>query len=83
MDIKQAARNTLTLWEKNHPEAWPIIERAEDGVGLAHQRWVLEQIVSGEIAGEKGHRWLGWAQGYLAALGYISLDDAKYANVLS
>jgi hypothetical protein len=29
----------------------------------------------------KGGRWLGWLQGVLCALGYVSLDEAKQINM--
>ena len=82
MDLKKAAANTLILLSKNVPDL-PESERNEEGDGLAHQMWVLDQVTSGEVSGMKGHRWLGWAQGSLSAGGYLSLTDCKYANVLA
>lgn len=83
MDVKKAAFNTLYIWDKNREGDLPIAERLADGIGLTHQHFVLEEVASGRISGEKAHRWLGWAQGYLCCHGELSLADCKYSNVFS
>ncbi len=37
----------------------------EPGYHYAHLRWMLEEIRSGRVSGEKSHRWLGFIQGVL------------------
>lgn len=89
MNLQQAASNTKLLWKKNvEQQAKPVPlmwlpKRSEDGKGVQHIMFVLDEVEDGRVAGEKGHRWLGWAQGFLCAQGDLSLDDCKYANVLS
>jgi len=51
-----------------------------DGFGLHHAVWMLEEIKSGKVTGEKGHRWLGYAQGMLVAFRAIDHDEAKEIN---
>jgi hypothetical protein len=82
MEIDQAAINTLFLWKKNK-DILPDPVREESGKGLGHQRFVLEEVKAERVTGEKAHRWLGRAQGYLVAEGEISLADCKYANVFA
>lgn len=82
MDIKKAAKNTLYIWSKNNPKL-PDPIREQTGKSLGHQRFILNCVASGEITGEKAHRWLGWAQGYLASQGELSLADCKYSNVFA
>lgn len=82
MNVKQAAENTLSLWSKAQ-KSIPEPEQTTHGTTEAHVRYVLEQLMDGQVNGEKAHRWLGWAQGWLVARDKITLDDCKYANVLS
>jgi hypothetical protein len=54
--------------------------RSEHGETPEHARWMLEGIKEGYIQHEKGHRWLGYAQGLLVTRGVMTLDDAKSIN---
>lgn len=89
MRLGQAAANTQTLWQKNFETQggtetfmW-VPERDEEGKTTQHVMYVLNELMQGNVTGEKGHRWLGWAQGWLCAHGCLTLEDCKYANVLS
>jgi len=89
MIVAKAAANTLTIWSKEFartsqrgPDLPPPV-RSPDGTGLNHQHWLLVQVVSEEIVGEKAHRWLSYAQGYLVAVHELTLDQCKYANLLA
>jgi hypothetical protein len=84
MNIKQAAQNTLIIWAKNLSDVpLPEPERDPNGRGRAHQVWLLHSIIAGQVEGEKAHRWLSYAQGYLVCLEDLKLDDCKYANVFA
>jgi hypothetical protein len=83
MQTTRAARNTVVLWEKTSSGPLPGPKQADDGMDLHHVRYVLNEVEYGRITGEKAHRWLGWAQGYLMSQGLLTLDDCKYANVLA
>lgn len=41
----------------------------------SHVQTMLERIITGEVAGEKGHRWLGWCQASFVVCGFCGLDD--------
>lgn len=82
MDVKQAAINTLKIWSKNFELPDKAI-RNLTGDTLGHQRWLLEAVRDGVVDGDKAHRWLAFAQGYLVAEEVVSLNDCKYANVFS
>lgn len=86
MDVRIAAQNTLTVLSKSdklESGTLPMPVRTDDGIELCHQIWLLDQVKTGKVTGEKAHRWLSWAQGVLAACGLITLTDAKYCNLLS
>lgn len=83
MNISKAASNTLLLWTKNCKEKLPEPKRTKLGIELCHQHWLLLEVFNEKVLGEKAHRWLSWAQGVLAANGVLSLEDCKYANVLT
>lgn len=46
----------------------------------SHVLGMLEKIHSGEIVGDKAHRWLGWAQAAMVAAGITNLADMKDVN---
>jgi hypothetical protein len=79
-------REALDGWEKDaaiytlEDTDHPIAARDEDGCGIQHAAWMLEEIVTGKIAGRKAHRWLGYAQALLVSGGWLTLDEAKLAN---
>lgn len=47
---------------------------------VAHVEEMLTAIESGVVCGEKGHRWLGWAQALICCRGGATLDELKQAN---
>lgn len=59
-------------------EAQP--ERSQDGTGVNHAAWMLQQIEEGEVCGQKAHRWLGYAQAILVTSHYVDLEDCKRIN---
>lgn len=76
MDIREAARRTREHVQGRTEDGWP-----KGGMcGRAHVTWMLERIEAGEIAGEKAHRWLGWAQCSVVAAGAGALDEMKEIN---
>lgn len=90
MDLIKAALNTQTLVIKHYEGTAVRIhqvienpERSEDGNGLHHAIWMLNEIISSKLTGEKAHRWLGYAQGLLVEQKVLTLQDCKYANVLA
>jgi len=78
MNIKTAATETKQLAEKcnsfpMHPES----------LSRAHIIDMLTKIESSEIMGEQAHRWLGWSQAAIVAVGCANLSDMKEINRLS
>jgi hypothetical protein len=49
--------------------------------GKDHLYAMIDKIESGEVAGEKAHRWLGYLQGVLVATGGTTLEEMKLVNV--
>lgn len=89
MDVVVAAQNTVDTVKKRAtvPDYFERIiaspRRSDRGTGLEHSVWMLQQIATGAVTGEKAHRWLGYAQGVLCEAGFINLQDAKQANYRS
>jgi hypothetical protein len=92
VDITQAARNTIKIWHKRLQEdakgriaevPLPTPRCNEEGKNLPHQHYLLLEVAEGRITGEKAHRWVGYAQGYLVNDGILSLNDVKYAVLFS
>jgi hypothetical protein len=52
----------------------------EDATSLVHLVEMLDKIESEQVTGEKGHRWLGWAQAVICCRGGASLDEMKLVN---
>ncbi len=74
MDVKAAARMTEDFVR------YLTAESTCQAVSAEHLRDMLTKIQSGEISGEKAHRWLGWVQGVLCARGAGSLEEFKAVN---
>lgn len=51
-------------------------ERSEDGLGLAHARWMCDESW-GMDDPAKLHRWLGYVQCILVSSGRFTLDDVR------
>lgn len=50
------------------------------GCSKEHIVQMLEEVVYGEVTGNKAHRFIGWAQGVLCLEGFLTLDDARNIN---
>ena len=78
MDVKVAAHSTKALIAGlDSLKAWGPACAA---VTAHHLLEMLSRIESGEITGEKAHRWLGWVQGAICARGAGSLEEFKTIN---
>ena len=45
-----------------------------------HLLWMLDQIDSGKIAGEKAHRWIGYVQGVVVMCRMTEVEDMRDLN---
>ena len=75
MDIKKAASKTAALI----PTCYDL-PVTDDEYGKDHLFEMVEKITTGEITGEKAHRWLGWVQACVCIGSDASLDDLKKIN---
>lgn len=83
MDVKVAAARTLALYEKR---ADTVTLTKIPGVyaSILHLREMNAKIQSGEVSGEKAHRWLGWMQACVyCTCSAVSLGDFKDINKAS
>lgn len=74
---------TLILVAPEHG-ARPQPARSEtDPAGAGHLLWMLQEATLFYTAGkvEKANRWLGYAQGVIAAKGWATLEELKRANM--
>lgn len=75
MNLERAAEDTIDA-AREHTFSC----RDEKGRKASHAIWMLEGIRDGYIQHEKGHRWLGYAQGLLVAHEVLTLDEVKGIN---
>lgn len=75
MLVCEAARKTM----KVIPPAF-VMKQDPKGTSIGHAKWMLNEIRTLRIQGEKAHRWLGWAQAILALGHYATLDEMKEIN---
>jgi len=75
MDIKRAAEMT-----KEKVCMAVILPDHDNAYGTDHLLEMCDKMISGEIAGEKAHRWLGWVQACVCIGGGASLEDLKEIN---
>lgn len=75
MDIVKAAQNTIPFVEKSLR-----LPHYNHEYGRNHIEDMLNKIVSGEISGDKAHRWLGYAQAAVVFGGGASLEIMKQIN---
>lgn len=52
-----------------------------DAYGEDHLEQMLIDLISGKVAGEKAHRWLGWVQCAIVIFGGCALQDMKAVNI--
>jgi hypothetical protein len=57
-----------------------VVRDVAEGRTSEHAMWMLEEIISGRVTGNKAQRWLGYAQGLLVAHGRAILAEMKSAN---
>ena len=70
MNIKKAALHTLALMQTGDYPNMPKVSKN-------HIEFMLEEIVDGNIGGEKAHRWLGWAQCAVYTFGGVDIEELK------
>ena len=72
------AQRTLDTLNWYHPDH----EFTQDNHGCSkeHIHSILEQVICGDVTGNKAHRFIGWAQAVLCMEGFISLDDTRNMN---
>ena len=56
------------------------IADGNDATSIEHLYDMIIAIESGEVAGEKAHRWLGWIQGVVCCRGGATLEEMKEIN---
>lgn len=80
MDIVAAAK--VTLKYVNNVLEGPVddIDFKDPSLQIPHQINILEQIITGEVDGEKAHRWFGWAQCALTANGIGDMNVYRAIN---
>ncbi|HET8688334.1 MAG TPA: hypothetical protein VFM18_17125 [Methanosarcina sp.] len=84
MDIKAAATAMRPFVKKVDWLArldFNVIARGGDATSVAHLYEMIEAIESGEVSGEKAHRWLGWMQGVVCCRGGATLEEMKAVNL--
>lgn len=73
MSIVKAARRT-----RNHlppDKIWNSRpEKDTQFKTTSHIHWMLNGIIDGYVTGEKAHRWLGFAQGYMIHADIINAE---------
>lgn len=79
VNLKVAAAKTRDLLKQAQYQLGPIYS-GDPSLSLEHLIEMLDKLESGEIDGEKGHRWLGWAQCLMCARDVASLEDLKIIN---
>ena len=79
MDIKVAAAETKQRIE-NRINSKLVFPKRPISLTYDHIIDMLERVASGEITGEKAHRWLGWAQCASVSAGVGTLEEMKNIN---
>lgn len=47
------------------------------GYTYPHLRWMLEQMKTGQVVGDKAHRWLGFIQGVLIREDHFKVNEER------
>lgn len=74
MDIKVAAKET------RRTIVWCDLPTHDPEFGKNHLTEMAFKIETGEVTGEKAHRWLGWIQGCVCVGGGATLEQLKQLN---
>ncbi|HVI42704.1 MAG TPA: hypothetical protein VM577_18890 [Anaerovoracaceae bacterium] len=86
MDINQikdvATKYKESLYRKGYNKAarYPAEEYADHFGRHAHLLWMIEEILNGNVDGEKAHRWIGFIQGVLWDDCYFTIEQMKDHN---
>jgi hypothetical protein len=78
MDIKTAATAMRPFVERTKLMSSAVY--GGDATSIKHLEEMIEKIESGEVSGEKAHRWLGWLQGVVCCRGGATLEEMKAIN---
>jgi len=82
--VNRAARCAEAMMNQSGLLANVPATRDDEGKGLAHLRWMTEQLASRSIESPtKACRWLGYIQAMLISRGMSTLDAEKRRNLLS
>lgn len=67
--------NALLEMVKQHQNnsEWVLFSIKRVSMSAEHLTMLLQKILSGEVTGEKAHRWIGWVQASLVAAGVTHL----------
>lgn len=79
MDIKIAAESMRELVNRFQDQS-DMADSDYSKASNAHLNDMIDKIISGEVAGEKAHRWLGWIQGCVYCTGVAMLEEMKEIN---
>jgi hypothetical protein len=74
MNVIQSALEMVELFNK---APLPLMDSR---YGKDHLTYMVEEIVSGRVQGEKAHRWLGYIQGCVVMSGGSTLEEVKLVN---
>ena len=74
MDVITAAQNMC------HLIAGSGLPAHDSEYGKDHMYDMIGKIQSGEVSGEKAHRWLGYIQGCVVCYGGATLEEVKNVN---
>lgn len=78
MDIKVAATAMRPFCEQMKVRTGIVF--GGNATSIEHLFEMIEAIESGEVSGEKAHRWLGWIQGVVCCRGNATLEELKSIN---
>lgn len=79
MNVIEAAKDML----KDRPLELEDAGVSPIGRGLRHVKWMLEEIIKGEMSEGKANRWLGYAQGVYVSMCYSTLNEMKNINKIN
>jgi len=80
MDIVAAAHATLKYTNNVLEGPVPDLDIRDPNLQIPHQIEIFKKIISGEVEGEKAHRWFGWAQCALTLNGIGDMNVYRAIN---
>ena len=78
MNVQEAADSCRTRIIRSGAYDWEA--NGVYAASIGHIFEMLDKIVSGEIEGEKAHRWLGWIQALMCVNRIADLKELKEIN---